>query len=150
MQFGHVGLSLFIASFDWRPSVILTVLITHFLPNFDVFAIKAGFAKDDFHCSITHTLLFALIISALFLPFSPHLALFALISLVAHMLADLPSDIGQQIFWPVSKKKFTMALWKDTGYWGKATVVGSYEQPWPWLLESAVVVLFLYRLTVIY
>lgn len=150
MQFGHVGLSLFIASFDWRPSTILVVLVTHFLPNFDVVAIKAGLAKGDFHCSITHTLLFALIVSALFLPFSSHLALFALISLVAHMLADLPSDIGQRIFWPVFKKKFTMALWKDTGYWGKDTLVGSYVQLWPWILESAVFVLFLYRLTVIY
>jgi hypothetical protein len=44
------------------------------------------------------------------------------------MAGDLPCTIGLQLFWPISKKKFTISLWKETGFWGWETIKGSYKQ----------------------
>lgn len=123
---------------------------THFLPNLDVALIKAKLVKEDFHCSITHTLLFAIIVSSLFLPFSFRLALIAFISLISHYIADLGSTIGQKLFWPISHKKFTIALWEDTGYWGKKMWFGYYRQKWAWITEVAVFAFLIYRFIVIF
>jgi len=112
--------------------------------------IKAGLAKDDFHCSITHTFLFAFVVSGIVLIFSMRYGIITLVNLVIHMMADLPSDTGQALFWPFWKKKFTIALWKDTGFWGRDAIIGSYKQKWPWILESALLLFFIYRLFVIY
>ena len=150
MQVGHIAVGMAISTYDWNLGTIAVVNGVHWLPNADVFLIKAGLAKDSFHCWITHTLLFAIVVSALFLPFSTKYALFALISLLAHYLADLPSDIGQQLLWPLSKKKFTLALWKDTGFWGWKTIKGGYAQWTTWVVEGAAFAFLAYRLTVIY
>lgn len=150
MQVGHVGLALSIATYDWKPETIAVVGATHFLPNLDVILIKMGMKEGDFHCSITHTLAFALGISVLFLPFSAKYALFAFISLVGHYVADLGSTVGQQLFWPLSKKKLTIALWQDTGYWGKSMWLGYYRQPWAWFTEIAVFMFLIYRLKVVF
>jgi len=151
MQAGHFAASLAIATyFDWNVPTVLYSAAIHWLPNADALVIKAGWAKDDFHCSITHTFLFAIVVSGLIFIFSRYYGILTFINLVVHMLADLPSDIGQRLFWPLSKKKFTLALWKDTGFWGQDTIKGSYQQKWPWILESAVFLFLMYRLTVIY
>lgn len=151
MQVGHVAVSLAIATyFNWNVPTALYSVVIHWLPNADALVIKAGWAKDDFHCSITHTFLFAITLSGLIYIFSPYYGMLTFINLIVHMLADLPSDIGQRLFWPLSKRKFTLALWKDTGYWGWETIKGSYRQKWPWILESAVFLFLIYRLTVVY
>ena len=146
MQVGHVAVALAIATFDWNPETIVVVSATQLIPNLDVILIKAGIKESDFHCTISHSLLFALIISALFLPFSIKLAGFALISILAHYLADLGSTVGLPLLWPFSKKKYSFALWQDTGYWGKAMVIGYYRQPWAWITEIAVFAFLIYRL----
>ncbi|MCP2519979.1 metal-dependent hydrolase [Candidatus Aminicenantes bacterium AC-335-A11] len=143
-------MSLIIASYDWRPDTIAVAVGTHFLPNLDVVLIKTKLVKEDFHCSITHTLVFAILISMLFLPFSPRLALIAFISLITHYLADLGSTIGQKLFWPISQKKFTLALWEDTGYWGKKMWFGYYRQKGAWIAEGIVFAFLIYRFIVIF
>ena len=61
MQFGHAAVVLAISSYDWNWKTFLVVGFAHFLPNFDAFPILWGWADEDFHCSITHTLLFAIV-----------------------------------------------------------------------------------------
>ena len=69
---------------------------------------------------------------------------------MTHYLADIGSTVGLPLLWPFSKKKFTLAFFKDTGYWGMDMLVGYYRQPMSWVLEGAVTLFFGYRLYQIY
>jgi membrane-bound metal-dependent hydrolase YbcI (DUF457 family) len=146
MQLGHVPLALSIATYDWKPGMIAFVVGMHWLPNADSLVVKAGFAKPEFHCTVTHTFLFAFVVSGLIYPWSPHYAMFAFIALIAHYFADIGSTVGLPLFWPVYKKRLTLALFKDTGYWGWDMYIGYYKQPMAWVLEIGVTVFFIWRL----
>lgn len=150
MQLGHVPLALSIATYEWNPKMALFCLGFHFLPNADSLVVRAGLAKPSFHCTVTHNLLFATLLTALVYLISPHYAPFAFVALVTHYLADLGSTVGQPLLWPFVKKKFTLNLFQDTGYWGWAMYTGYYKQPMSWVLEGAVVAFFGYRLYVLY
>jgi membrane-bound metal-dependent hydrolase YbcI (DUF457 family) len=150
MQLGHVPLSLAIATYDWNPRTAVFCLAVHWLPNVDSFFEKWGWAKQGFHCTVTHSILFALAVGAVIYPFSPHYALFGLIAVLFHYVADIGSTVGLPLFWPFSKKKFTLALFQDTGSWGWAMFKGYYRQPMAWVLESIVVAFFGWRLWTIY
>ncbi|MBE0592257.1 MAG: metal-dependent hydrolase [Gemmatimonadales bacterium] len=121
----------------------------HWLPNADSLVVKAGLAKPEFHCTVTHTFLFAVLVSAFVALFSPHYAIFAFVAIVAHFAADIGSTVGLPLFWPVYKKRLTLALFKDTGFWGWDMYIGYYKQPMAWILEGAVIAFFVYRLFVI-
>ena len=149
MQLGHVPLALSIATYDWNPKMAVFCLGAHFLPNADALVVKAGWAKPSFHCTVTHNLTFAAVVSGLVFLVAPHYAPFALVALVTHYLADIGSTVGQPLLWPFSKKKFTLSLFQDTGYWGWEMYTGYYKQPWSWILEGAVVIFFSYRLYVV-
>ncbi len=150
MQLGHVGIALSIASYDWSPKTILIVGTAHFLPNFDSLVIRAGIKDEKFHGTITHTLLFAFLVSGLVLIFSKKYALLTFLSLLAHFLADMGVDVGVPLWWPLSKKRVTLNLWRTSGYWGKEMYLGYYRQLWPLFLELAVLAFLTYRLLVIY
>ena len=150
MQIGHAPVALSIATYDWRPQTIVFCLVMHWLPNADSLIEHAGLAKPGFHCTVTHSVLFALVVSGLILPFSPHYALLALIAILAHYAADIGSTVGLPLLWPVSKRKYTLALFKDTGSWGWKMFWGYYRQPMAWVLEGLVVAFFGYRLWTIY
>ncbi len=150
MQLGHVPLALSVASFDWTPKTILFCVAMHFLPNGDSLVSKAGLAKPSFHCTVTHTLLFAVVVTGIVYLISPFYAPFAFAALVLHYLADLGSTVGLPLFWPLSKKRYTAALFKDTGYWGWEMYKGYYRQPQTWVLEGSVVLFFAWRMTQIY
>ncbi len=150
MQLGHVPLALSIATYDWNPRMAVFCLGVHFLPNADVLLVKAGLAKPSFHCTVTHSLLFAVVVTGMVYVISPHYALFAFIATVTHYLADIGSTVGQPLLWPVSKKKFTLSLFQDTGYWGWKMYSGYYRQPMSWVLEGAVIAFFSYRLHALY
>ena len=150
MQLGHVPLAVSIASFDWNPRTIAFCVAMHFLPNADSLVSKAGLAKPSFHCTVTHTLLFAVVVTGIVYLVSPFYAPFAFAALVLHYLADSGSTVGLPLLWPFSKKRFTLALFKDTGYWGWEMYKGYYRQPQTWALEGAVVVFFAWRMTQIY
>lgn len=149
MQLGHVPLALSIATFDWNPRMAIFCLGMHFLPNADSLVERAGWAKPGFHCTVTHSLVFAVTVSALTYLVSPHYAPFAFVAIVTHYIADIGSTVGLPLLWPW-KKKFTLALFQDTGYWGKEMYLGYYRQPMAWVLEGAVVAFFGYRLYQIY
>ncbi len=149
MQAGHIPLALSIATYDWNPRMAVFCLAAHMLPNADSLVVKAGLAKPSFHCTVTHSLLFATVVSGLVYLVSPHYAPFAFAALVTHYLADIGSTVGQPLLWPFSKKSFTLRLFKDTGYWGWSMLIGYYRQPMAWVLELGVLAFFIYRLTVI-
>src|SRR6266550_1292591 len=46
-----------------------------------------------------------------------------------------------------SRRRFSLNLWKNTGYWGRAMYVGYYRQPWAWILEGAVFAVVAWRYT---
>jgi membrane-bound metal-dependent hydrolase YbcI (DUF457 family) len=150
VQAGHIPLALSIATYDWNPRMATFVLAMHFLPNADSLIVRAGLAKPSFHCTLTHSLFFALAVSALVAVFSPHYAIFALVAIVAHYAADIGSSVGLPLLWPLSRRKFTLALWQDTGYWGRQMLVGYYRQPMAWVMEVSVVVFLVYRLLTLY
>lgn len=150
MQIGHVPVALAIASYDWNPKTVALCLAMHFLPNADTLVVRAGLAKPSFHCSVTHSIAFAVGVSALVAIFSPHYALFTLAVILAHYAADIGSTIGLPLLLPFSRRRFTLALFKDTGYWGKEMYLGYYRQPMAWVVEGAVVLFFAYRLYTLY
>lgn len=150
MQVGHIPLALAIATYDWNPKTAALVLGMHFLPNGDSLVVRAGLARPAFHCTVTHSILFAAAVSGLLAVFSTHYAAFAFVAILAHYAADLGSTVGQPLLWPFSKRKFTLALWQDTGYWGREMYVGYYRQPMAWVLEGGVTAFFIYRLFEIY
>jgi hypothetical protein len=150
MQFGHAAVVLAIASYDWNWRTFLVVGFAHFLPNFDAFPILWGWADDDFHCSITHTFLFAIIVSLLFGLLGVKYGIFAFISLMAHYFVDLGSTVGMPLFMPFWNKRFSFKLWEHTGHWGNETIKGYYRQPLSWITEGIVVLFVIYRFWRIY
>ncbi|MBI3983128.1 MAG: metal-dependent hydrolase [Gemmatimonadetes bacterium] len=150
MQVGHLPLALAIATYDWNPRTAVFVVGMHFLPNADSLVVRAGWAKPSFHCTVTHSVLFAAAVSGLIALASPHYALFAFVAIMAHYAADIGSTVGLPLLWPVSKRKFTLALFQDTGYWGKEMYLGYYRQPMSWVLEGGVTAFFIYRLVQVY
>ena len=79
--------------------------------------------------------------------FGPWLGGLALASVVAHVLADLPTDTGLPLLPPLSRRRFSLNLWRNTGYWGRAMYVGYYRQPWAWILEGTVFAVVAWRYT---
>lgn len=139
MQFGHVGIALAIASLDPRPEVFAIVGAAQFLPNADSLVIRAGWAKPEFHGTWSHSLVFCLGVALLaVIAFGPWLGCLAGLSLAAHLVADMPTDTGIPLLLPLSRRRFSLNLWTNSGYWGRAMYAGYYRQPWAWILEGAV------------
>lgn len=146
MQVGHVAVALVISSY--APEItggkvdafslesILVAMAAHWLPNLDGIPIMLSWAKPSFHCTWSHSLLCALVVGLILLPINTAWAALAVVSLLIHFLADLPSSVGLPLFLPFTKKRFTLNLWADTGYFGWETFKGSYIQAWPWILEG--------------
>lgn len=146
MQLGHLPMALAIATYDWNPRTIAFCIVMHWLPNTDSLVERAGWAKPGFHCTVTHTLWFAVVVSALVAIVSPHYAAFAFVAVASHYAADIGSTVGLPLMWPFYRKSMTLALFKDTGYWGKSMLIGYYKQPMAWVLEGAVTTFLIYRL----
>lgn len=151
MQFGHVPLALSISTYDWSPRTVVFVGFMHMLPNFDVFPIRMGLAKKEFHCTVTHSFAFAAVVGGLCAwLLAPKWGILAFAAIVAHYFADIGSSVGLPLFYPFYKKRLTLHLFEDTGYWGWDMIKGYYAQFWPIVLESAVTLFLVYRLLVIY
>jgi membrane-bound metal-dependent hydrolase YbcI (DUF457 family) len=139
MQLGHLGIALLIASLDPRPEVFAVVGAAQFLPNADSLVIRAGWAKPEFHGTWSHSLVFCLGVALLaVIAFGPWLGCLAGLSLAAHLVADMPTDTGIPLLLPFSRRRFSLNLWTNSGYWGRAMYAGYYRQPWAWILEGAV------------
>ena len=150
MQVGHVGIALAIASYDWSPETALVVAGSQFLPNADVLFFRDAETRDKYHGTLTHSLLFALPISAIVWLISPHYGPFVLISMLAHYAADIGVDVGVPLFFPISRKRFSLNLFKTSGTWGKSMWIGYYRQPWPLVLETAVFAFLAFRMWTLY
>lgn len=156
MQLGHVAVSFIISSY--APQItggqmqafsfesIFVAFAAHWLPNLDVIPIKLGWAKDSFHCTWSHTLVFACAVFLLLLPFSTAWASLALVSLLVHFLADMPSSVGLPLLMPFTKKRFSLKLWADTGHSGWNAFIGTYVQAWTWILEGGAFVFLFVRM----
>ena len=139
MQFGHLGIALAIASVDPRPETFAVVGAAQLLPNADSLVIRAGWAKPTFHGTWSHSLLFCLAVGGLAtLLFGPWLGGLALASILAHVVADMPTDTGIPLLLPFSRRRFSFNLWTNTGYWGREMYFGYYRQPWALVLEGCV------------
>lgn len=149
MQFGHAGIALVISTYDWNPQTIVVVGLAHFLPNFDAFPIRFGLVDGDFHCSITHTFLFAIIASLAFSLLGAKYGALVFVSLIAHLIADMGSTVGMPLFYPFWRRRFSWRLWEHTGYWGWETIKGYYVQKWAWISEGLVFAFLVYRLYII-
>ncbi len=153
MQIGHAAVALVIASFApeltggrvdaFSVEAITVAIVSHWLPNLDVIPIWLKWAKPNFHCTWSHSFLFALTVFLVLLPFNVGWAMLALASILLHYAADLPSTVGLPLLLPFSRKRFSLRLWADTGAGGWMSMKGTYEQSWTWILEGgAYVVLF--------
>lgn len=146
MQAGHYAVALVISSYApeltcgqmdaFSIESMAVALAVHQLPNLDAIPIWLKLAKPAFHCTWSHSLLFALCVGLLLLPFNSGWAMLSFISLLIHYLADLPSSVGLPLLLPFSKKRFTINLWADTGFWGWESFKGTYLQAWTWILEG--------------
>lgn len=146
MQLGHLGIALAIASLDPRPETFAVVGAAQFLPNADSLLVRAGWARPEVHGTWSHSLLFALAVgAAATVLLGPWLGSLGLLSIVAHIVADLPTDTGIPLLLPFSRRRFSFNLWTNTGYWGRAMYAGYYSQPWAWILEGAVFAVVVWR-----
>ena len=105
--------------------------------------------NGGFHCTVSHSILFAILVSMSIGLFSFHYAAFALVAILAHFAADIGSTVGLPILWPLTRRKYTLALFKDTGWWGKDMLLGFYRQPMPWILEGSAIAFFIFRISLI-
>ena len=146
MQLGHFAVALVISSYApeltagkidaFSLESIAVSLVAHELPNLDGIPIMLGWAKKAFHCTWSHSLLFALLVGLILLPFNAAWASIAFVSLIIHYMADMPSSVGLPLLMPITKKRFTLNLWADTGYFGWESTKGTYLQAWTWILEG--------------
>jgi membrane-bound metal-dependent hydrolase YbcI (DUF457 family) len=160
VQVGHLALAGAIASFApeitaaagvprvnaWSAESIVVVFVAHYLPNFDVIPIKLGWAADRFHCSYSHSLLFAVAVAAALWPFNASWAVLALVSLLLHFVADSGSSVGLPLLLPFSRKRFSLFLWADTGHSGWFAFRSTYQQAWTWVTEGGMFVVLAARL----
>ncbi|MFH0976205.1 MAG: metal-dependent hydrolase [Spirochaetota bacterium] len=154
MQLGHWAVSLVISSYApeltggavdaFSLESIAVSIAAHQLPNLDAVPIWLKWAKPAFHCTWSHSLVFALAVGLILLPFNAAWAALAFTNLIIHYMADLPSSVGLPLLLPFTKKRFTINLWADTGFWGWESIKGTYLQAWTWILEGgAYLVLFI-------
>jgi membrane-bound metal-dependent hydrolase YbcI (DUF457 family) len=130
----------------WSVESLVVVFVAHYLPNFDVIPIKLGWATDRFHCSYSHSLLFAAIVAAILWPVNASWAVLALVSLLLHFLADSGSSVGLPLLLPFSRRRFSLYLWADTGHSGWFAFKSTYQQAWTWVTEGGMFVVLAARL----
>ena len=108
MQAGHFAVALVISSYApeltggkidaFSLESIAVSIAAHELANFDGIPIMLGWAKKAFHCTWSHTILFAGILSLLALLFKPSWFMLVLLSSFIHLLADMPSVSDYRFF----------------------------------------------------
>lgn len=145
MQLAHVGMSLAIATYAGDHDVTFFVLANtfHHLPSLDQLFVDLKLAPKEFHDAELHTPFFALVVSAVVSLFSWRYGLLAFISIISHVLMDLPTKSGIMLLYPFSRKRFSLNLWRNTGAWG---IREFYSQKWAWILEAPIWAFMILRL----
>ena len=159
MQLGHVAVAGVIASYApqiaarvggpqldaWSLESIVVVAVAHYLPNLDVIPIKLKLAPDRFHCTYSHTLLFAAVVGLALWPINVSWAALAVVSLLLHFVADSGSSVGLPLLLPFSRRRFSLYLWADTGHSGWFAFRSTYQQAWTWVTEGGMFVVLAVR-----
>ncbi len=144
MWFGHLIVGLIIAvPFGFDAVAIALGLFFSWLPNVDALIARAGIRRNEFHDGPTHSIAFAIIIGGIVSLVSPIYGLIAFLGCFLHCLSDMPTNSGVPLFYPLSKKRITLNLWSETGFWGIQSIRGYYSQKWAKLSELFVVILLL-------
>ncbi len=144
MWFGHLIVALILASFyDFEPEIVLICMIFSLLPNIDTIFIRLHIANEAFHCGPTHSIFFAIIFGLIVFLISKRKEYgnLAFLCYLFHCIGDLPTDRGVMLLYPISTKRFSLNLWKDTGFWGLSSIKGYYAQKWALIIEG--ILLFL-------
>ena len=120
MQAGHYAVALTIASFApeltggqieaFSIEAMAVTLLAHQLPNLDAIPIMLGWAPKSFHCTWSHSFFFAILMGLLLLPFNVGWASLTFMSLVVHLLADMPSSVGLPLFLPFTQKRYAFCI----------------------------------------
>ena len=159
MQVGHIALAGTIASFAPQiteaagvPRIealsvqsLVVVFLAHYLPNFDVIPIRLKWAPASFHCSYSHSVLFAVFVGLALWPINPSWAVLSFVSLLLHFVADSGSSVGLPLLLPFSKQRFSLYLWADTGHSGWFAFRSTYQQAWTWVTEGGMFVVLAAR-----
>jgi hypothetical protein len=124
---------------------LAVVFLAHFLPNLDVIPIKLRWAPDRFHCSYSHSLLFVAAVALAVWPFNASWAILASVSLLLHFVADSGSSVRLPLLLPLSKRRFSLYLWADTGHSGWFAFRSTYQQAWTWITEGGMFVVLAVR-----
>src|SRR5437867_692275 len=140
MQFGHLGIALAIASLDPRPETFAVVGAAQLLPNADSLAIRAGWAKPDFHGTWSHSLAFCGIVGAAAVALLGRwLGGLALASGVAHVASGVPLAEAVRYsvvewaaarpslagLWPRPSVRSSLAAFLRAPFWTTALVIFS-------------------------
>lgn len=146
MLLGHFSTALLVSTLDWKPEAVIFVTALHFLPNTDVIPIKIGLLDKKHHGGFSHSLFLALLVSGLIFLFSFYYARLAFLALIMHLLVDLPSSEGLELFWPIFKRRFSLNLWQDNGFLSLSELLSGYKQKWQVLTEIIVTTFLVLRL----
>ncbi len=145
MWLGHILSALLIASFSFTKENLAIALLFNWLPNIDALFVKAGVKPTEFHDGPTHSFLFALAAGLIMALISIEKGILSFLSVIAHLICDLPTDKGIPLFYPI-KRRFSLNLWKETGFLGKESIYGFYKQRSALLSEILLLVLLIFRL----
>jgi len=145
MWLGHFLSALLMASFSFTKGNLAIALFFNWLPNVDALFVKAGIKPAEFHDGPTHSFLFALAAGLPLISISLEKGMFSFLSVVAHLICDLPTDTGVPLLYPL-KKRFSLRFWKETGFLSKKSIYGFYKQKSALLSEILLLILLICRL----
>jgi len=150
MWFGHITIALIISAlfyFDFR--ITLICLFFSWLPNVDTILVKLDMVKKEFHDGPTHSIIFSIIFGIIVSIFSLKYGLIASVCYFLHLVSDLPTDKGISLLYPFTKKKFTINLWKSTGFLDIKNMVEYYKQTWAKILELLLILILILIIKII-
>jgi len=148
MWLGHFIAGLIISVFfSFDLATISVCMFFSWLPNSDAILVKLGLAGKEFHTGPTHSLVFSLFIGLVVSIFSLKYGFIAFLCSFTHLICDLPVNTGIDFLYPFKKRKVSLNLWKDTGFWERKSIIGYYKQKWAKILELLLFLLFIILLT---
>jgi hypothetical protein len=115
MWLGHIFMSILFWVFARRTLNLPLLLIGGMVPNIDFIFCHFKITDKNFHMGFIHTPFFLLLASIplYFLNFNYWLAFLS--GSFTHLIGDVGCDTGIMFLYPISKKRFTLNMWNNTG-----------------------------------
>ncbi|GEM_PF-1160444 len=144
MWAGHLIISLLIPFLIGKTTLFAFIVSVFYglFPNLDG-VIEIALSKKGFHSGPFHSISAAFFFSIPLIFYSRFYFALGFLSYLLHLLADLPTDKGIEIFWPFIKKRYSLPLWKETGFFGISSIKGYYRQKWPKIIEFSLLILLI-------